>query len=74
MITQAGRRDCIAGQVIQCVDGTAEVNTEYYIDRTPYIRSYRKLELRMANLADYAQDNPDLVIRRPIGDSRRFSG
>ena len=75
------RKHCIAGQVLQCVDGAfcksppdwviqghtlggaAEVGTEYFIDRTPSIRPSRKMELGMENLADYVQENPDLVVR-----------
>ena len=45
--------------------GAVEVDTEYFIDRTPSIRPSRKMELRMENLADYVQENPDLVVRRP---------
>ena len=77
------RKQCIAGQVLQCVDGAfcqprpdwvvqgytlggaVEVGTEYFIDRTPSIRPSRKMELGMENLADYVQENPDLVVRRP---------
>ena len=77
------RKHCIAGQVLQCVDGAfcepppdwvvqgytlggaVEVGTEYFIDRTPSIRPSRKMELGMENLADYVQENPDLVVRRP---------
>jgi hypothetical protein len=77
------RQHCIAGQVLQCVDGAfcepppdwviqgytpggaVEVDTEYFIDRTPSIRPSRKMELGMENLADYVQENPDLVVRRP---------
>ena len=77
------RQHCIAGQVLQCVDGAfcqpppdwvvqgytlggaVEVGTEYFIDRTPSIRPSRKMELGMENLADYVQENPDLVVRRP---------
>ena len=42
-----------------------EVGTEYFIDRTPSIRPARKMELGMENLADYDQENPDLVVRWP---------
>ena len=45
--------------------GAVEVGTEYFIDRTPSIRPSRKMELGMENLADYVQENPDLVVRRP---------
>ena len=81
------RRHCIAGQVLQCVDGAlrepppcwviqdytlggaVEVRTEYCIYRTLSIRPPRKIELGMENLADYVQENPDLVVRRP-GDGQ----
>ena len=77
------RKHCIAGQVLQCVDGAfcqpppdwvvqgytlggaVAVGTEYFIDWTPSIRPSRKMELGMENLADYVQENPDLVVRRP---------